>query len=400
LNKIPVLILGMYFPGYSLLRDFSRLDIPVYGADIMKNLPGFKSKYGIKNVCPNPANDFNDWLDWMINFAKDKGKVLLFCTSDRFLIPLKNAYEKLKEKFIYTIPHTDLIEEFTSKRGIYNLSLKYNFPAPKTLFVNNYDVASEFLDNVDYPIISKPEFSKDWMKKDVAGFIKGDKVFQLSNKNDALEFYNKMKNWKVNIIFQEIIPGPDDYLYYGAFYLNESGETLASFIGRKHRVIPVHFGSASFVETVNEKELNKKISVFLKESGYRGICGVEIKKDERDNEFKLVEINPRYSLWDELGNYMGQNIGLTAYNDLTKSQITSNYNIFERIYWLSIQRDITAFTYYNKEHSMKFRTWFKSINVKPKIISDIRKDDINYSFSNIITILKYILKYFKIKLLK
>lgn len=400
MNFNPVLILGLYFPGYSLLRDFSLLKIPTYGADIKRSLPGFKSKYGKKYVCPNPSIEYEKWFKWMIDFAKGKEKIVVFCTSDRFISPLKNAYEQIKENYIFTIPHTEIIDKFNSKKGIYKTCIKYNFPTAKTFFTNGKENPLEFLNEVEFPIISKPEFSKDWMRDEVKNFFKGRKVFTLNSKDEAINFYNYMKKMNISILFQEIIRGEDNQLFYGAFYLNNDGNTLASFLGRKIRIIPIHYGSASFVETYKNDALCKMISTFLKISGYRGICGVEIKKDSRDNHFKLIEINPRCSLWDELGKYIGEDVALTAYNDLTGNELSNECNRYEKIYWLSIQRDISAFTEYNKEKSLNFKEWYESIRVKPKIISDIRKDDIKFTIFNIFEILKEVIKFFYSKLRK
>ena len=57
---------------------------------------------------------------------------------------------------------------------------------------------------------------------------------------------------------------------------------------------------------------------FLESIGYRGIGSAEFKRDERDGELKLIELNPRYWQQAALAERCGVNFPLAQYLDLQR----------------------------------------------------------------------------------
>jgi len=51
-------------------------------------------------------------------------------------------------------------------------------------------------------------------------------------------------------------------------------------------------------------------STFIRQLGYKGHIGVELKYDERDSIYKLIEVNPRFGLWDGLPTLCGMDFSL------------------------------------------------------------------------------------------
>ena len=105
----------------------------------------------------------------------------------------------------------------------------------------------------------------------------------------------------VSRAFEEVIPGPDDRLLYWCGFVGPEGRVGGRLVGRKRRIVPIHFGSATFVELVDAPDVEEQCERFLVSVGYQGLCGVELKRDPRDGVAKLIEVNARYSLWDDIG---------------------------------------------------------------------------------------------------
>jgi predicted ATP-grasp superfamily ATP-dependent carboligase len=391
----PILILGMYTPGAALARQFTRMGIPVFCADCSDSVHGMKNKYGVKLVCPDPQKDGKAWLEWLLQFGSTQSvKPVLIITSDRYVLPLNDFSDSIKNHFLFALPEGGLLRQLTSKRGTTAICSQNTFPIPNTIFPVSGAEIETFCDTVSFPIIAKPEYAKHWMEPEIAKFVQEKKVIHLHSKESAVEFYKKMNEFGISIIFQEIIPGPDENLYYHVSYTNREGKTTTSFIGRKLRITPIHFGSASYVESVVLPDLDKDICKFLEAIQYRGICGVEVKLDEITGTYKLVEINPRFGLWDEIGAYLGQDVALAAYNDLAEQKIQSNYPLYEKIYWGSLHRDIYALFDYAHAGLLTVGAFLQSYAKRPLIITDIHADDLSYSAYSLWTSAKGALRQF------
>jgi predicted ATP-grasp superfamily ATP-dependent carboligase len=95
-------------------------------------------------------------------------------------------------------------------------------------------------------------------------------------------------------VIQEYIPG-SGFGFYGLF---NRGDLRALFMHRRLREFPVTGGASTaaaayYDETL--KELGLRLMMGLK---WHGVAMVEMKRDQRDGQYKLMEINPKF--WGSL----------------------------------------------------------------------------------------------------
>ena len=95
------------------------------------------------------------------------------------------------------------------------------------------------------------------------------------------------------MIVQELIPG-DGRQQYAYCALYGHGRPLATMVARRRRQHPPDFGRAStFVETLEEPEVEALSERILRRIGYDGLVELEFKRDPRDGSFKLLDFNAR-----------------------------------------------------------------------------------------------------------
>jgi predicted ATP-grasp superfamily ATP-dependent carboligase len=116
---------------------------------------------------------------------------------------------------------------------------------------------------------------------------------------------------------QELIPGGDDELYSLGSYLAADGEPLGIFSGRKLRQTPPGVGTCRVGEAVWVEEVVDQGLKLLRELEFHGLSQVEFKRDPRNGEFKLMEVNPRLWQWHSLAAACGVDLPRIAYRDLT-----------------------------------------------------------------------------------
>jgi predicted ATP-grasp superfamily ATP-dependent carboligase len=107
------------------------------------------------------------------------------------------------------------------------------------------------------------------------------------------------------VMIQEVVPGwGESQFSYAALF--ENGRSLASVVARRLRQFPMDFGRFStYVETVDAPEVADAAVRLLAGIDFSGIAEVEFKRDPRDGEYKLLDVNPRVWGWHTLGQRAG-----------------------------------------------------------------------------------------------
>lgn len=163
------------------------------------------------------------------------------------------------------------------------------------------------------------------------------------------------------MVVQEVIPGEDSRLVYAPLYLDRTITPLGFFSGRKHRVIPTGFGSASFVETFSDPELRELVFRILSAVGYQGLGGPEFIQDPRDGVYKLIEFNTRFGMWDGLGVRCGVDLPLISCRDALGLPVERQLEFRTGMKWVDWQRDIRAFVDYRRKNRLTYSQWRRSL---------------------------------------
>jgi predicted ATP-grasp superfamily ATP-dependent carboligase len=218
-----------------------------------------------------------------------------------------------------------------------------------------------------YPAILKPQESVYWHRPEIASQLRENalsgrvKAVLCHSASELIHSYRNIAVYDSRMIVQEVIPGPDHKLSYISFYLNRGSQPLTLFAGRKLRVIPIGFGSASYVHSFRDSDLEDVALRLLSSVRYQGLGGLEFKKDLRDSRYKLIEFNTRYGMWDGLGIRCGIDAPYVAYRDALGLPVESQRSYREGVIWLDWQRDIRAFWMYRKRGEITLSQWLRSI---------------------------------------
>jgi len=133
--------------------------------------------------------------------------------------------------------------------------------------------------NID-DVTSYPVVVKGLIESGKISYANSPQELSRLNLNDAL--------------IQEYIPGEG----YGFFALFNQGRPRAIFMHKRIREYPITGGPSTVAESIYDDELKRQGLKLLKALKWHGVAMVEFKKDCRDGEFKLMEINPKF--WGSL----------------------------------------------------------------------------------------------------
>jgi Predicted ATP-grasp enzyme len=351
-----------------IARSLGPRGIPVHAVDADASAIGMVSRY--VSACPLPDGDLSDEnrLQTLLDLGRRLGqRAVLFPVSDDAVLLCSGHRSELQQYYSFVMPDHDTVTGMLTKDGLHKLARQHDIPAPQMFSVESQAEAERIAGELPYPVIIKPIFSPSWLKPEIRALLQtspmggAPKVALCGDSAELLETYRQIAVHDPRMIFEEIIPGEDERLLYYCFYMNRHSEPLAAFAGVKHRILPVGFGSASFVRSVHDPSLEEISLKLLSGTRYQGLGGIEFKRDSRDESYKLIEFNARIGLWDSLSIRCGVDIPYIAYCDTLEQPVKAQLQYRSGVSWVDFQRDMRAFFVYRGRGQLTFPRWIRSL---------------------------------------
>jgi predicted ATP-grasp superfamily ATP-dependent carboligase len=360
-----------YHMGIDIARSLGNYGIEVFGVDCYSDssIPGIHSKYVKFLEAPSPENnDGKDYINFLVNFGRlgTKRKVL-FPLSDSHVQLISKHREDLEKYYQFVLSGYEILKKIASKDGLYSIASEFGIPAPTTIFINHGEDIHHLSRDISYPAILKPTRSEIWQKSEIKDLLKSGitsgqaKVLKCNNPEEIIHAYEQIAPIDDRLIIQEVIPGEDSRLVYFAFYMNRKSIPLGFFAGRKVRVIPIGFGSASYVHSYYDNDLIDTGLRLLDAIRYQGLGGIEFKLDPRDGQYKLIEFNTRFGMWDGLGERCGVDLAYIAYRDALELDVEPLTSYQQGMKWIDFQRDLRSAIANIKQGKLSIMDWLHSL---------------------------------------
>lgn len=367
----PVIVAGLTLNGSTVTRRLCQQGVPVWSVSFNPDEQGWRSRYGKKHLCPNPDEDYDAWLGFMRDLAAASPEPpLVLPMSDTFVVAFDKAAKEPDWPLRLYGMGSGLRTRLTCKRSTFEMAAQHRFPCPLTRYIQSRDELAAFYEEVeDAKVLIKPDLPSTWRTGEAGRIASGRKVMVADTLDELIASYDLMAPFTPGVLAQEVIPGDDPQLIYWCGFMGPGGQMGGSLIGRKLRVLPIHYGSASFVELVDLPKVDEDCCKFLADLNYEGLCGIELKEDPRDGIGKLIEVNPRYGLWDDLGAPRGVDLVREAVDAVRGGTVIRKQPSSYGLKWLSIGRDLGALWHYRKEGSLTLGAWLRSL-APPLYIND------------------------------
>jgi len=298
-DGIGALVLGGDYRGLGIVRSLGRRGIPVWvisGDHRMADYSRYtRKKISWKHIDPGQRAQF------LLDLAEEHylDGWVVFPTSDEAAALVARNHEMLSQRFRLTTPHWKKLSWFHDKRLTYHLAARTGVYHPWTCYPKNREEVACL--SCDFPVILKPAI------REIENPLTHDKAWQVNTLQELLNRYDEACRLMPAelIMIQELIPGDGDTQYSFAA-LCENGVPLFSLVAKRKRQYPMDFGRFStFVETVDQAEVEEQSRCILTEINYTGLVELEYKYDARCSHYKLLDINPRVWGWHTLGKRLG-----------------------------------------------------------------------------------------------
>jgi predicted ATP-grasp superfamily ATP-dependent carboligase len=352
----------MGYSGLGIVRSLGRRGIPVFTLDPNLGEIGMSSRFATARQCPAIEKSKEQNLDFLVGLARLlPEKPVLYPTSDNVVHGYAAREDVLKPYIRLTTPSTEIIRKTAAKDALFHTARETGIPVPETFVPKSLDEVRAISAEIPYPCLIKPVRSNSWHREAVQKKLKeisggSEKSILIKTPEELIAAYLYIAEVDADVIVTEVIPGDDCDLLYFAFYRSSDGRVW-HISGRKERVTPVHFGSASYVVSIQDPILERVSIDFIERLNYQGLGGIEFKRDSRDGKLKLIELNTRFGLWDALGQRCGVDTAYIAYLDAIGEKLPQPQQARAGVKWVSISRDFGAFRGYRREGALRTRDW-------------------------------------------
>jgi D-aspartate ligase len=351
---IPI-VLDLSITGLSVVRNLGDRGIRSIGIDSDPKQVGRFSRYCEYHRAPNLEESEDRFLSFLLEIGRGlEVPGILIPASDSYVAFVAKYRSDLDKYYKFKVSDVNLIVALINKEAMYKLAVECGLSIPRTHFPRNREELSSISRNVSFPCIIKPVYSHLVCK------AIHRKLFVVEDEEELLREYEKVSSIDDRLVLQELIEGEDDQIYLYSAYCREKGFPELVFTGRKLRQYPPHHGTAALVESLWVQEVAEIGNHFLESIDYEGVAGIEFKKDCRDGQYKLMEINPRLEQWHGITNVSSGDLCYAQLLDLAGHAIPVSGFIGGRK-WILVEKDFISSVKYMRAGTLTLSSWVSSL---------------------------------------
>jgi D-aspartate ligase len=313
----------MHHGGLGVIRSLGRLGVPVYAVQESPLAPAASSRYLTGRYFWTPGPDDADRITaGLTALARRIGRpAVLLPTDDAGAIYLAEHGAALRSSYLFPDQPAGLPRQVAGKFSLFQLCRELGVPSVAALAVDSPSAAREFAKDTGYPLIAK--LTAPWEGGgDQAGHAPLRSTTILRAPADLDAALAACERAGAGLMLQEFIPaGPgDDWFFHG--YCDAASDCVPAFTGVKERSYPAHAGLTSLGRSEPNPELRDQVTGLLSKIGYRGLLDMDLRRDRRDGEYKLLDFNPRLGAQFRLfSTTAGVDLATAYYLDLTGQPI-------------------------------------------------------------------------------
>ncbi len=324
--------------------------------------PGTRSRY-CTNSYRLPMQSESDLLVLLRDLGQRlPTRAVLIPTGDAEVLFMSRNRGPLSEFFDFRLAEEEGLELLANKRSQCELAAKLGVPVPRTYAVVGSGHLEKVAGLVAYPCVIKAAYSHLWVRhRESTGAGGLGKLALAKSRSELIAAYDEMARSGLELIVQEVVEGGDDQLYGLYAYLDERSEPLALFVRKKLRQWPLAHGVGCLSVSVRQPQVVEYGLKLLKSVGFRGLANIEFKRDAKDGEVKLIEVNVRGASQTALPVDAGVDIPYIAYQDALGEPVepVSAYN--EGVKWVDLGMDVMAALEHRRQGRLSIWSWLRSI---------------------------------------
>lgn len=218
--------------------------------------------------------------EYIVNLIKTGKYDLVFAPFDFSARILANRKEDLTKYAKIYSNDKDIFNDGSDKEEVMRVCMENEIPCPKTYFgIDSIDTLKS--KKIEFPIIIKPRK------------MYGARGFHTFNSLEELEQY--VENTKItlsNYVIQEFIPLGSSVIG-GIHMVDKHGVLKSGCLYKCEHLYPEDGGTSTLNSLLDRPDIEQTCEKLIRKMKLKGIIGIDLMIDKRDNIGKVIEINVR-----------------------------------------------------------------------------------------------------------
>jgi D-aspartate ligase len=355
----PIVILGlsrgMFHHGVlGVARSAGRLGIPVHRLGRERRAPASASRYISSWRVIAETAPVDEILEILRELSQELGRAILVPVDDSGSVFVDDHAAVLGRDFLLPRQPEGLAAALASKRGMYELCQAHDVPTPLSVFPASETDVLDHAEDATFPIVLKCINAGDAPPT-------APRVTIAENRQEMTDAYRLMETpGASNVMLQEYIPGTPETVWMFNGYFDAQSDCKVGFTGKKIRQSPPYTGATTLGICLPNPTVLETTIRFMKAIGYRGILDIGYRFDERDGQYKLLDVNPRiggtFRLFVGEG---GLDVLRALHLDLTGRDVPPTTSPDGRR-WLVEPLDLTSSLVYARRGDITLGEWARS----------------------------------------
>jgi D-aspartate ligase len=263
---------------------------------------------------------------------------VLYPQTDAALLLVSRHRERLSEAFRFVLAGKELIDQLVDKNRFQALAERHGLPVPPADSIEWTPGHRRQAPAVSFPAVVKPAVREpEW----TAGVAEGGKALRIAGPDEWAGIVPRLEEFGSDVLIQEFVSGPETAMESYHAYVDENGTTVGAFTGRKIRTFPPRYGFSTAVEIVDLADVAELGSDVLARLGLCGVAKVDFKRDA-GGRLRLLEVNPRFTLWHHPAAVAGVNVPALVHADLTGRPRPTGRRPERHVAWCNPLSDLRA----------------------------------------------------------
>lgn len=307
-TETAVVVVGGSHNGLGIIRSLAPYGIPCWLFYNNPNDPCLATRFARKQAIPGvEMADIRPALESLRTHLRTPPLLLL--TNDQTTASVSRYRDSFTDLGQIWLPDHDRVMALLRKDDCRPLYDAAGLDQPVTVDITPGE-ADDTLDSLTYPCVLKAsEKRKHYDERFEKGYV-------LQSAEEARQIIRSMVGFVDKVVVQERIEGPDSEIFFCLAAMDQGGDMVASFVGRKLNSWPPLVGSTARCMPAPEAApaVTDATARFFKTAGVTGLAGLEFKRDARTGRYYVIEPTVfRSDFQIEIATLNGVNLPLAHY---------------------------------------------------------------------------------------
>jgi D-aspartate ligase len=360
----PAVVFGLLHAGLAIVRSLGRAGIPVDGVALRAHEFGLRSRY----LRERGVVEGDEGLLKALRAVARDGRPVLFPERDENVELVLRRWDEVRELADVTLPDDpEAVRRLRRKDVLPEVARAAGVASPKTVRAESPEQIREA--GLRPPLLLKAVEGQEF------ALSFGEKAFVANDLGEAVAAWKRARERGFETIVQELVPDSHEHVFSLFTYIGRDGEPLASVVGRKIRQGPLRFGTSAVFASGHDEQVHELGHRLLRSAGYTGLAHVELVRDPRDGQLKLLEVNTRPPIWAGIAMGRELDIARVAYDDLCGRPAGAERTMADGVSWVYLAKDVWVSAQMARRRELHPRDFLRHYLRRKKVRAVFAADD-------------------------